>query len=121
MDFIIAAVAAISTFLFVFFTLLFIKRNLSVDIFHRLRRHNVDNARHSKNNDDAFRRAYLFIQRLAKPIADLGIAKKIEFKLRQAGIPIFGAEFIVIVFIGASSSRQYRSSECRCFVGCGCA
>ena len=101
MDLIIATVAAISTFLFVLFTLLFIKRNLSVDIFHRLRRHHVDDVKHSKNNDDIFRRAYLFIQRVAKPIADLGIAKKIEFKLRQAGIPIFGAEFIVIVFIGA--------------------
>ena len=42
-----------------------------------------------------------FIQRLAKPLADKDITKKLDFRLKQAGIPLFGAEFIVLSVIGA--------------------
>ena len=97
----IALIGALATFMFIFFTALFVKRSRSIDIFHRLRRHNVSDAKAGKKSLDPIQRAYLFIQRMAKPISDLQIAKKIEFKLKQAGIPIFGGEFIVLSIIGA--------------------
>ena len=91
----IATIGALMTFFFVFFSVLFIRRSQSVDIFHRLRRHNIENKR-LKQTEDILRRAYKFIQRLAKPLADKGITKKLDFRLKQAGIPLFGGEFIAL-------------------------
>ncbi|MBR0289680.1 MAG: type II secretion system F family protein [Selenomonadaceae bacterium] len=96
----IATIGALMTFFFVFFSVLFIRRNQSVNIFHRLRRHNIENKK-LKQTEDALRRFYKFIQRLAKPLADKGITKKLDFRLKQAGIPLFGGEFIVLSAIGA--------------------
>lgn len=87
-------------FMMFFFLVLYIQRKRSVDVFHRLRRHNVSDVKKDHKTEDIVRRIYLLIQRTAKPIADWNVAKNLEFKLKQAGIPIFGAEFIVIVFVG---------------------
>ena len=75
------------------------RRRQSVDIFHRLRNYNLIESGKHQDKEDIVRRFYLFIQRTAKPIADWNISKKLDFKLKQAGIPIFGAEFVVITLI----------------------
>ena len=74
----------------------FVKNKRSMDIVHRLRRYNFSD--HSKDAEkvDIVQRVYIFIQRTAKPIGEWDAAKKLEFKLKQAGIPIFGGEFIII-------------------------
>ena len=72
-----------------------------MDIFHRLRRHYDANAGKFKQTEDIVRRIYNFIQRAAKPLAELGISKKLDFALKQAGIPLFGSEFIIIALICA--------------------
>ena len=100
MIFLLAAVSALATFFFVIFLFMFIRRSQSVDIFHRLRRHVDDNARLQKAEDIVSRIAK-FIKRTAKPISDWELSKKLDFILKQAGIPIFGAEFIIIVLICA--------------------
>lgn len=101
MVYVIAAFGALMFFLVLIFLWLFFQRRQSVDIFHRLRRHNVSEGGKLHQNEDIVRRIYLFIQRTAKPIAEWNVAKNLDFKLKQAGIPIFGAEFIVIVAIGS--------------------
>lgn len=99
MAILVSILGAISTFLFIVFIWLFVKKSQKLDIFHRLRRHNVEDNRNTKNIDDPVQRAYLFIQQLAKPIADMDFAKKFDFRLKQAGVPIYGAEFIIIMII----------------------
>ncbi|MBE8954999.1 MAG: type II secretion system F family protein [Quinella sp. 2Q5] len=101
MVYVIAAFSALMFFLMLIFLWLFFQRRQSVDIFHRLRRHNVSEGGKLHQNEDIVRRIYLFIQHTAKPIAEWNVAKNLDFKLKQAGIPIFGAEFIVIVAIGS--------------------
>ena len=97
----VAAMGAIATFLFVLFTLIFIRRSRSMDIFHRLRRHYDANAGRFKQTEDIIRRVHNFIDKAAKPIADLNISKNLDFILKQAGIPLLGAEFIVVALICA--------------------
>ncbi|MBQ7453490.1 MAG: hypothetical protein IJS69_00315, partial [Selenomonadaceae bacterium] len=92
--FFIALVGAISTFFFLVLTYIFYKRSRSVNIFHRLRRHHLDEDAHGKKKEDIFRRGYKFIQRTAKHFDEWNLAKNLDFKLKQAGIPVFGGEFI---------------------------
>ena len=97
----VALLCAVEFFLFVFFAVLFIRRNRSTDIFHRLRRHVDDNSSRFKQTKDIVTRTFELIKRTAKPLDKFEFAKKLDYKLKQAGIPIFGAEFIVIAIIGA--------------------
>lgn len=97
MIFLIAAIGALSTSLFVILLWLLWKRRNSVNIMHRLRRHNIINAKQPKVTGNPLRQIYFFLQRMAKPIADWNVAKNLDFTLKQAGIPIFGAEIIIII------------------------
>ena len=97
----VAFLCAVEFAFFVFFGMLFIRRNMSTDIFHRLRRHVDDNSTRFKQTEDIVRRTYNFIKRTAKPLEKFNFAKKLDYKLKQAGIPLFGGEFIVIAIIGA--------------------
>lgn len=97
----VALLCAVEFALFVFFAVLFIRRNRSTDIFHRLRRHVDDNSSRFKQTKDIVTRAFELIKRTSKPLDKFEFAKKLDYKLKQAGIPLFGAEFIVIAIIGA--------------------
>ncbi|MBQ7493129.1 MAG: type II secretion system F family protein [Selenomonadaceae bacterium] len=97
----VAAMGAITTSFFVLFVVMFIRRSQSMDIFHRLRRHYDANADKFKQTSDIVRKAHDFIERAAKPIADLNISKNLDFLLKQAGIPLLGAEFIVLASVCA--------------------
>ena len=101
MEILFAALCAIEAFVFVILAVIFIRRSRSMDIFHRLRRHYVDNSKRLKQTEDIILRISKFIKRMAKPIADLEISKKMDFRLKQAGIPLFGAEFIIMSIIGS--------------------
>ena len=97
----LAATCGVLTF--IFFMLLFAaaRRAQSVDIFYRLRRHYVDKSTHFKKTEDFLRRVYSFIKRVAKPIEKYHISQKLDFRLKQAGIPIFGGEFIILSIVGS--------------------
>lgn len=92
----VAFVGAITVFLLMLFLFLFIKQKSKVDVFHRLRRHVDSDEKRGQRQEDTITRISNFIKRTAKPIADWNISKKLDFILKQAGIPLFGAEFIVI-------------------------
>ena len=99
MIFLLAAVGALATFFFVLFSVLFFRRSRSMNIFHRLRRHYDDNSKKFQKTEDILQRAFNFIKRVSQPIAEWNLSKKLDFLLKQAGIPLFGAEFIVIALI----------------------
>ena len=102
MIFLIALVGALATFLFIFLVLIIIKKRNRIDIFKRLRRHVDADANRANDKDaDIISRISNFIKRLAKPISEWNISKKLDFRLRQAGIPLFGAEFIVLSILCA--------------------
>ena len=102
MVFLIALVGAVATFTFIFLVLTLIKKRNKIDIFKRLRRHvDVDANKGQGEDEDIIRRISNFIKRMANPISDWEISKKLDFRLRQAGIPLFGAEFIVLSILCA--------------------
>ncbi|MBR3747964.1 MAG: type II secretion system F family protein [Selenomonadaceae bacterium] len=94
---VMSALMAVLTFFFVILIFTFFRRRQSLDIFHRLRRHYDKNADKNFKSEDALRRGYKYIRRVAEPLAALNFVKQLEFKLKQAGIPLTGGEFIVIV------------------------
>ena len=100
MQILIAAIVAFLSMILVFLIVLIIRRSQSTDIFHRLRRHYADNEKRPHKNDDNIRRFSRLVKRLARQLASSGFTKKLDFRLKQAGIPLFGAEFIVISAIG---------------------
>lgn len=79
----------------------YITRNRSTDIFHRLRRHRIDEPKREEATEDLLRRLYRYIKRSAKPFVTWNIAQRLELKLKQAGLPLLGAEFIIIALLGA--------------------
>ena len=98
---IVSAAMALLTFFLVILLVAFVRRSRSLDIFHRLRRHYAtENERHEKT-DDFLQRSYRLIQKTAEPLARLNVVKKLEFKLRQAGVPLTGGEFIVVSIVAA--------------------
>ena len=98
---ILSALMALLTFFFVIILFTYFKRRQSLDIFHRLRRHyDRDTVRRSQKSD-TLHRGYKYIKRLSSPLAALNLVKQVEFKLKQAGVPLMGGEFIVIVTLTA--------------------
>ena len=94
---IMSALMAVLTFFFVILIFTYFRRRQSLDIFHRLRRHyDKDSDRRAKKGD-LLQSGYQYIKRASTPLAALNLVKQLEFKLKQAGIPLMGGEFIVIV------------------------
>lgn len=96
-----SALFGVLTFFFVILLFTYFKRRQSMDIFHRLRRHYDKNAGKNPQSEDALRRGYKFVKRAAEPLAALNLVKQLEFKLKQAGVPLTGGEFIVISLLAA--------------------
>ena len=98
---IMSALLGVLMFFFVIFLVTFHRRRQTFDIFHRLRRHYDKDLGRNLQQDDLLRRGYKFIRRVATPLAALNLVKQLEFKLKQAGVPLTGGEFIVISTIAA--------------------
>lgn len=96
----VAIVGALEFAFLILVIIMFIKRSQSLDIFHRLRRH-VDTNTKLQETADIVQRVYNFVKQTAKPLDDSHLSKKLDYLLKQAGLPIFGAEFIVIALIAA--------------------
>lgn len=98
MIFIVAFFSAVLTFFLVIFLLAYLKRRISTNIFHRLRRYITGNELREKDKGIVLK-SYGLIQKIAKPFSGFSLTQLPENKLRQAGIPLLGAEFIIIVVI----------------------
>lgn len=98
---IMSALMAVLTFFFVILILTFIRRRQSLDIFHRLRRHYDNDAGKNLQKGDTLQRGYQYVKQLAAPLAALNLVKRVEFKLKRAGLPLTGGEFIIIVTLAA--------------------
>lgn len=104
---ILSALFGVLAFFLVILIFTYIKRRQSMDIFHRLRRHyDRNDDRHSKK-EEALQRGYKYIKRASAPLAALNLVKQLEFKLKQAGIPLTGGEFIIIATLTAVLSAIF--------------
>ena len=101
MLFLLALICSLEFFFLIILLWICYQRRQSVDIFHRLRRHYADDEKKSHRQDDILTRFNKLVHRLAKPLAASRFTKKLDFRLRQAGIPLFGAEFIVLSMMSA--------------------
>ena len=101
MIFTVALVASVATFWLFIFLLVLMKNKLSLNMAHRMRRHNVKLSvtKKAANFDGLLVKAYAYIKKAAQPIADFKLAHAVEIKLNQAGVPLLGGEFIVINLI----------------------
>ena len=96
-----AAITTLLLFVMAISLWTFFKRKQSINIFHRLRRHYDFDSKKAQDTRDFLHRVYHFVQQTAKPFAEMDFAKNLDFRLKQAGIPIFGAEFVIISLLGA--------------------
>ena len=103
----VAAMCALLTFVIVGLIVLFVKRSQSVNVFHRLRRHNVAESGKPKEIEPLTQRIYKFIKQAAKPFSAWNASRSLDFKLRQAGIPLYGAEFMVVLVISAGLTTVF--------------
>ena len=98
----LALFCALLTFFIVFVVYFLFKRAQSTDIIYRLRRHNLKTADNkTEKKEPLARRIFLLVKRMARPISSWKFARNLDFKLRQAGVPLYGAEFIILAIVGA--------------------
>ncbi len=73
-----------------------------IDLFKRMRRHGAAQpVKKDSVKESPFRRIYKLVQRIAKPLVEMNVAQSIEYKLNQAGLPIFGGEYVVMNLMAA--------------------
>ena len=98
----LSAFSALITFFIVVLFFLYLNRTRSTDIFYRLRRHYNAGDLLDDSQDNFLNRVYRFIKKVAKPLATLNLARITEKRLHQAGIPLLGSEFIVMVLMASA-------------------
>ena len=98
MIFAVELLSAVLTFFLMLLLITYMRKKISLNIFHRLRRHTSEDILHV-SDEGIVLKIYGLIQRLSKPFANFSLTQIPENKLRQAGIPLLGAEFIVIIFL----------------------
>lgn len=96
--FMIAMVAAALSFLLVLMVMYFIRQQRRTNLFYRLRRYNIVEAGISDDEAYLSDRLRHLLTRLAAPIAERKPVQELDMKMRQAGIPLLGGEFLVMFF-----------------------
>lgn len=89
--------SAFGTFFIVIFLIFALKNKRSLDLFYRMRRHNfTPNVKRVSSVEDLIIKGYQFLQKISKPLVDINFAQSLEYRMRRAGLPLLGGEFIVL-------------------------
>lgn len=94
----IAMVAGMLSFLLILLALLYVQQQRRMNIFYRLRRYNIVEAGSTGDEpylEDRLRRILAVV---ASPIAEWRPVQDLDLKMRQAGIPLLGGEFMILLF-----------------------
>lgn len=93
-----ALIAALAAFLLVLIVIVYIQHVRRMSVFFRLRRHRIIDAGQA-NMDDPYllERLRRWLKRAASPIAERGPVHALDFRMRQAGIPLLGGEFMILL------------------------
>ena len=98
----VSILMALLTFCLVGLIFLYARKFHSTDIFHRLRRHTATDEARLEKDEGVLAKIYPFIQRISKPLTKFSLTQLPEKFLQRAGIPILGAEFIIIEILSAA-------------------
>ncbi|MCR5757742.1 MAG: type II secretion system F family protein [Selenomonas sp.] len=89
--------AALFFFLTVFFLLAYFSRR-ELNFHRRIMRYQDEDYRNNEDKD-LWEQCKLFVRRMARPVARWQISRKLDNRMWQAGWPLLGAEFMVIIFL----------------------
>lgn len=92
-----ALVAALAAFILCLLFLIYMQRIRRNNIFFRLSRHRIITGGQVIEEPHFLERLRKLLSRLAAPIAERGPVPALDFRMRQAGIPLLGGEFLVLL------------------------
>lgn len=96
---IVALMAAMLTFLLMTLLIIYVRQQRRMNIFYRLRRYNIVEAGVTVDEQTPLGdRIRFWLKRAAAPLAELRPIQALDLKMRQAGIPLLGGEFMVFLF-----------------------
>lgn len=76
---------------------IYLQRRKSKEIVQKLRRYGVKPVTRTDSDVNVLmQRIYQFVKKVAKPLVDRNIAQSLEYKLQQAGVNLYGGEYVVI-------------------------
>lgn len=95
-----AIIAALAAFFLVILVAVYFQNIRRMSIFYRLRRH------HIIETGQIMEQPYLermrnWLRKAATPIAEHGPIQALDFRMRQAGIPLLGGEFMILLIVSS--------------------
>ena len=77
------------------------KSSQSFDLYYRMRRYNFrPTAKRAETAEDLIVKGYQFLQKVSKPLVERNFAQSLEYRMKRAGLPLLGGEYIVLNLIG---------------------
>ena len=97
MIFLTSMIVAFGWFFIVIFLVLALINKRSLDLFYRMRRHNVaTTVKKIETAEDLIIKSYQALQKVSKPLVDINFAQSLEYRMRRAGLPLLGGEYVVL-------------------------
>ena len=97
---ILAAVCAILFFLLLLLVFYYARHVRRRDIFYRLRRYRILEEGKEARRESIFLRARKLLSRVAAPLEERGPVRALDLRMRRAGVPLLGGEFLVALLAG---------------------
>ncbi len=95
-----ALISALAAFFLILLVAVYFQHVRRMSIFYRLRRHHVIEAGQVMEQP-YLERIRRWLRKAAAPIAEHGPIQALDFRMRQAGIPLLGGEFMVLLVVSA--------------------
>lgn len=95
-----AIISALASFFLIILVAVYFQHVRRMSIFYRLRRHHVIEAGQVMEQP-YLERMRRWLRKAAAPIAEHGPIQALDFRMRQAGIPLLGGEFMVLLVVSA--------------------
>ena len=99
----VAVVAGMLTFLLVLLVLLYVQHQRRTNLFYRLRRYNIIEAEGADDSPFLGDRLRRLLTKVASPIAEWQPIQDLDLRMRQAGIPLLGGEFMILLLVIAGA------------------
>jgi tight adherence protein B len=95
-----AIISALAAFFLILLVAVYFQHVRRMSIFYRLRRHHVIEVGQVMEQP-YLERIRRWLRKAAAPIAEHGPIQALDFRMRQAGIPLLGGEFMVLLVVSA--------------------
>ncbi|SFT72922.1 tight adherence protein B [Selenomonas sp. GACV-9] len=92
-----AVIAALAGFILVLLLTVYIQHMRRMNIFYRMRRHHIIASGQASEQTYWFDSLRRLLSKAASPLAEQGPIHALDFRMRQAGIPLLGGEFLILL------------------------